>query len=151
MRPPYFYPPTYTMNAFQMPYAGFSPFAMRPPIPMQAPFPMQPQIPVQPQIPLQAATGAMPRIDSFLANANSLFNNAQKFTPYFQQAAPMFKNLPALWKIYKGFKDTPADSDFELESTAPQATGPAQPQPQSQVPLTPRPSVPRIYQPPFDF
>ena len=94
MRPPYFYPPTYTMNAFQMPYAGYSPFAMRPPIPM----------PIQAPIP---PTSAMPKLDSILAGANSLFNNAQKFTPYMQQAAPMFKNLPALWRIYKGFKQQP--------------------------------------------
>ena len=166
MRPPFFYPPQYAMNAYQMPqmpqvpqapqvpqmpYQSFSPFGMRPPIPMQAPVPAPP-------------TSSMPRLDSFLQGADSLFTGAQKFTPYFQQAAPMFKNLPALWRMYKGFKQAPGDEDessFSLESSLEDIAPPPRQRrsrrpdrsapEQRTVPLVSRPSVPRIYQPPLDY
>jgi hypothetical protein len=96
-----------------------------------------------------AAAGAVPQLDTFLAGANSLFTNAQKFTPYIQQAAPMFKNIPALWRMYKGFKQQP-DLDDSTSIARPVRRENTSPPPQSQ-PITTRPSVPRIYQPPYNF
>ncbi|MGN7476590.1 VrrA/YqfQ family protein [Solibacillus silvestris] len=147
MRPPYYFPPQALMNR--------APVAPR--FPMYAPYvmrsPYMNQIPVPPQIPPQAVGGA-PKLESFLAGANSLFNNAQKFTPYIQQAAPMFKNLPALWRLYKGFKDTP-DDPLESSTVAMPKERPfrARPSRQTEEPVrsaTPKPSVPMIFQPPFE-
>lgn len=124
-----------------MPYAFY-----RPPMPIPMQMPMQ--MPVQG--PMQAAGG----LSGFLANANTLMSNAEKFTPYMQQLTPMMKNLPALWRIYKSFKQSPESP------VAPSTAGP--PQQASQSPLsrqrepspvqqpvirTARPSVPKIYQP----
>ena len=129
-----------------MPYAFY-----RPPIPY-APVP---------QAPVQAAAGALGAtgggLNGFLANANALMTNAEKFTPYVQQLSPMMKNLPALWRMYKSFKSTPESSavptarmpvqqqrqnESPIQSIQRQPTNSPQP-----VPLTPRPSVPKIYQP----
>lgn len=147
MRQPFYSPPNFMMN--QMP------MSMPPRFPMYAPYfaraPFVSQMPIPPQIPAQAVGGA-PRLESFLAGANSLFSNAQKYTPYIQQAAPMFKNLPALWRLYKGFKDSPD----VLESTT--AVTPRERRSsnrdnrlaQQNTPLQNRPSVPMIFQPPFE-
>ena len=153
MRPPYYFPPQGFMN--QMPVA--------PRFPMYAPYMMQTpymnQIPLPPQMPGPAqAIGGAPKLDGFLAGANSLFNNAQKFTPYIQQAAPMFKNLPALWRLYKGFKDTPdplESSTVAMPGERPSRDGLFRNRPSRQTeepvrPITSRPSIPKIFQPPFE-
>ena len=179
MRPPNYFPPQGMMQ--QMPIAPrfpmYAPNFMRSPftnqmpmppqmpmqgqIPMQGQMPMSGQMPMPPQMPIQAAGGA-PKLESFLAGANSLFSNAQKYTPYIQQAAPMFKNLPALWRMYKGFKDSPDPLESstvnmpEERSTMPvekrsSRQRPRQRQQQQPVSSTnPRPSVPMIFQPPTE-
>ncbi|WP_175991013.1 VrrA/YqfQ family protein [Bacillus sp. Marseille-Q1617] len=48
-------------------------------------------------------------ISSFLSNTQQVLNAAQQFGPMIQQYGPMVKNLPALWKLYRGFKDLSAD------------------------------------------
>ncbi|AWE06827.1 hypothetical protein DCE79_05195 [Lysinibacillus sp. 2017] len=174
MRPFNFGPPSYTMNQIPIPprFPMFAPNFMRTPFTSQMPIPPQipPQIPSQfpsqfpsqlptqfpTQLPTQAVGGA-PRLESFLAGANSLFTNAQKFTPYVQQAAPMFKNLPALWRLYKGFKGSPDDDVLDSSTAvAPvERRGRRQRQQQEQqeqqrTPLKNRPSVPMIFQPPFE-
>lgn len=189
MRPPFYYPSGYFMNTMpmQMPmrYPMFSPYQMRGPMFSQMPMQMPRQAPLQSSTPDlaelgaaglagagaaglagAAAAGGTPRLDSFLSGANSLFSNAQKFTPYVQQAAPMFKNIPALWRMYKGFRgnpDTSADLARDIfESTAITPTAPAaqrntQSQPNASrtsrpsTPGTSRPSVPKIFQPPFNL
>ncbi len=168
MRPFNFGPPSYMNQVpiqprFPMFAPNFmrTPFTSQMPIPSQIPSQIPTQIPTQfsaqipTQIPTQAVGGA-PRLESFLAGANSLFTNAQKFTPYVQQAAPMFKNLPALWRLYKGFKGSPDDDVLESSTAvAPvERRGRRQRQQQEQeqpkTPLKNRPSVPMIFQPPFE-
>jgi YqfQ-like protein len=48
-------------------------------------------------------------ISSFLSNTQQVLNAAQQFGPMIQQYGPMVKNLPALWKLYRGFKDLSTD------------------------------------------
>lgn len=169
MRQPFFMPPQGMMP--QMPIAPrfpmYAPYMMRMPMnqmPMNN-MPMNNMPPIPPQFPgagagagVAAATAAAgaPRLEGFLAGANSLFENAQKFTPYIQQATPMFKNLPALWRLYRGFKGSPSPDPLESSTiVAPVERPPRQPRrarqerPQS-VPITPKPSVPMIFQPPFE-
>lgn len=167
MRQPFFMPPQSMMPQMpQMPMAPrfpmYAPYMMRMPMntmPMNA-MPMNAMPPIPPQLPgVPAATAAsaatgVPRLEGFLAGANSLFENAQKFTPYIQQATPMFKNLPALWRMYRGFKNAPDP----LESStivAPVERPSRQPrrsrqQSQQYIPITTKPSVPMIFQPPFE-
>lgn len=150
MRPPYYFPPQAFMN--QMPVT--SRFPMYAPYAMRSPF--MNQMPIPPQIPIQGVGGA-PKLEGFLAGANSLFNNAQKFTPYIQQAAPMFKNLPALWRLYKGFKDTPdplESSTVAMPGERPSKEGPFRNRSSRQTEepvrtLTSRPSVPKFFTPPL--
>lgn len=178
MRPPFGFPPQGYFQPMQMPprFPMYAPNMMRSPIPNQMPqmpqmqqMQQMPQMPGQPPFPQQAVGGA-PKLEGLLAGANSLFNNAQKFTPYIQQAAPMFKNLPALWRLYKGFKDTPDDDQDDVfdddlfeSSTVVAPVAPVerqrprrssrkqrqQPQQQQNIPKKNRPSVPMIFQPPF--
>ncbi len=35
----------------------------------------------------------------------------------FQQYAPMVRNIPAMWKIYQGFKDTSTNEDSDIKTT----------------------------------
>lgn len=46
-------------------------------------------------------------INGFLANTQKVLNTAQQFGPMVQQYGPMIKNLPVMWKLYRGFKDAP--------------------------------------------
>lgn len=167
MRRPFYMPPGGTMP--QMPvtprFPMYAPYMMN--MPMNAPMPMNnmpmnnmppmpPQMPVANAAAAAGAAGAAagaPRLEGFLAGANSLFENAQKFTPYIQQATPMFKNLPALWRMYRGFKNSP---DILESSTivAPVETPPRRQRRSRQTqqpsePRTPKPSLPKIFQPPF--
>lgn len=146
---PFYMPPNYMMNQIPVPprfpmYA--QPFT-------RAPFASQMPMPMPPQMPAQAVSGA-PRLESLIAGANSLFTNAQRYTPYIQQAAPMFKNLPALWRLYRGFKDSPDPLESSIADTSTpsierRSSRTSRSQQQS-APLTPRPSLPMIFQPPFN-
>jgi Sec-independent protein translocase protein TatA len=50
-------------------------------------------------------------INSFLNNTQQVLKTAQQVGPMVQQYGPMVKNLPAMWKLYRGFKDAAADDD----------------------------------------
>lgn len=154
MRPPFYYPPNYTPMNY-MPVQHMSPFFMRPnfPVPpMPTAVPPIPNLPIGPAAALSATalpqTAAQLPLTGFLANAQSLFNQAQQFTPYFQQAAPMLKNLPALWRMYRGFK---GDDSDESTSTIPPAETKKSKQQHKPTPVITRPSTPKIYQPPYHF
>ena len=174
MRPPYYFPPQAMMN--QMPVAPrfpmYAPYMMRGPASYPGPGPgagpgqmmnqMMNQMQMPPQIPVQGA-GNTPKLEGFLSGANSLFNNAQKFTPYIQQAAPMFKNLPALWRLYRGFKDTsdPLESstvslpqEQPKERTRERERGirrnQREQEPVEREKITTKPSLPKIFQPPVE-
>lgn len=135
-----------------MPYAYMRPPMVppvQPPIPppiqaaAQLPFQQPFQQPFQPPAPTGGITG-------FLENANALMANAEKFTPYVQQFSPMVKNLPALWRMYKSFKEPSAPKGSPSAANAPVTNQqPPMPATTQREPMqtSPRPSVPKIYQP----
>ncbi|SOC20934.1 YqfQ-like protein [Ureibacillus xyleni] len=116
-----------------------------------------------------------PKLDSFMNTANKWLATAQSFQPLIQQATPMLQNLPALWKLYKGFQSTPKNTeeeifDDELDDEPYYEPEPEKPKrrrerPSQRVrseqteqkhkpkpkPITSQPSMPRIFQPPYHF
>jgi hypothetical protein len=48
------------------------------------------------------------KMESYMQTANQFLNTAQQFAPVVQQFAPMVQNLPAMWRLYKGFQSLPA-------------------------------------------
>ncbi len=58
------------------------------------------------------------KIESFMDTCNRFLATAQGFQPYIAQATPLLRNLPALWRLYKGFSSTPkGDEDDDYESS----------------------------------
>ena len=109
---------------------------------------------------LAGAAGKGFQLDQLVNGANSLYNTAQKFMPIVQQAKPMFNNLPALWKLYKGFKGLPDDNSTDdrshdsFDSTsdyeyAESGSDPYIKNYKKVEPLVTKPSVPKIFQPSF--
>ncbi len=47
------------------------------------------------------------KMESYMQTANQFLNTAQQFAPVVQQFAPMVQNLPAMWRLYKGFQSLP--------------------------------------------
>lgn len=103
------------------------------------------------------AAGRGFQLDQLVNGANSLYNTAQKFMPIVQQARPMFNNLPALWKLYKGFKGLPDQDDsnderrndrYESKSDYYESSSDKYIKNHKKAePLVTKPSVPKIYQP----
>lgn len=62
-------------------------------------------------------------LNKFLANTQQVLNTAQQIGPMIQQYGPMVRNLPAMWRLYKGFKNATAeedaDADADTESDSP--------------------------------
>jgi YqfQ-like protein len=48
-------------------------------------------------------------LTGFLNNTQQVLKTAQSFGPMIQQYGPIVKNLPMMWKLYKGFKDLPTE------------------------------------------
>ncbi len=59
------------------------------------------------------------RIDQFLQSTGQFMKTAQTYAPYVQQAVPMFKNIPALFRLYKGFQNAPNANE---KSTPPKSS-----------------------------
>lgn len=145
MRPPHFYSnmPPFPPNQFvpRPPQYGYRP----------GPFPQA----TPPRTPnFQQPPKAAPRLDSILETANRFLATAQSFQPYIQQAAPMIRNLPALWKLYRGFQSVPSqgqgvEQEISLENSRPTTNVRSESTPKQSY--SPKPSLPKIYQPPFDF
>lgn len=60
-------------------------------------------------------------INGFLTNTQKVLNTASQVGPMIQQYGPLVRNLPAMWKIYKGFKkagNTEDNSKNSLESSS---------------------------------
>ncbi|WP_075982327.1 VrrA/YqfQ family protein [Bacillus massilinigeriensis] len=60
-------------------------------------------------------------ITGFLQNTQKVLSAAQQIGPMVQQYGPLVKNLPAMWRLYKGLKDAPSgeeesNQDVEMES-----------------------------------
>lgn len=88
-----------------------------------------------------------PRFDSFMEAANKFISTYQSFQPIIAQATPMLRNLPALWKLYKGFQSiptqpSPKNEDFFKETQPIRNEAPRHELPKGK-------SYPRIFQPPF--
>lgn len=109
-----------------------------------------------------------PKLDSFMDTANKFLATAQSFQPLIQQASPMIRNLPALWKLYKGFQGLPKANETEDQPRQDKRGDQGRREKQSrresfdtfetpsQMPrrtddLTMKPSTPRIFQPPYNF
>jgi Sec-independent protein translocase protein TatA len=50
-------------------------------------------------------------LNKFLANTQQVLNTAQQIGPMIQQYGPMIRNLPAMWRLYKGFKNASAEEE----------------------------------------
>jgi YqfQ-like protein len=48
-------------------------------------------------------------LTGFLNNTQQVLRTAQSIGPMIQQYGPIVKNLPMMWKLYKGFKDLPTE------------------------------------------
>lgn len=85
------------------------------------------------------------KLENYMQTADRFLATAQQFAPLVQQFAPMVSNLPAMWRLYKGFQSMPDQpSTGGINRPASAQTGA-----QAQAPSTgPRPSMPRIFQPP---
>ncbi|MBS4217131.1 hypothetical protein KHA96_02245 [Bacillus sp. FJAT-49711] len=56
-------------------------------------------------------------INSFLSNTQNVLNTARQIGPLVQQYGPVVRNLPAMWRLYKGFKSIPAgDSEDDAKA-----------------------------------
>ena len=110
MRPQSFHrhtPPGRAFNQFQGPRGNFGGRPSRFPQPGMMPPPGFGPAPG----PGIGAGGGSPKLQSFMDTANRFLATAQSFQPLVQQATPMFRNLPALWRLYKGFQGLPKTSD----------------------------------------
>jgi hypothetical protein len=50
-------------------------------------------------------------ISGFLNNTQQMIKTAQSIGPMVQQYGPIIKNLPVMWKLYKGLKDTNVETE----------------------------------------
>lgn len=60
------------------------------------------------------------KISSFLNNTQNVIRTAQQIGPMVQQYGPLVKNLPAMWRMYKGLKS--ADTEEETASNVTEST-----------------------------
>nr|WP_305367690.1 VrrA/YqfQ family protein [Bacillus sp. V3B] len=56
-------------------------------------------------------------INGFLTNTQKVLTTAQQMGPMIQQYGPIVKNLPAMWKLYRGFKDAPDSTETDKNNT----------------------------------
>lgn len=133
------YPPPYFRR---MPYVPYPPNYYR-------------SMPVNPTPPA-AAAGGVSKIDQFLKTTDQLMKTAENYKPYIQQAQPLLKNLPALWKLYKGFSAPTPSTDNRRETRPSNTRRPRTNESRSSrveesrpAVVKENPSTPMIYQPPF--
>jgi len=85
------------------------------------------------------------KMEQYLQTADRFLSTAQQFQPMVSKVAPMVQNIPALWKLYRGFQSTP--SAGAAAGTAGAATQAVSRAAASSIPGGI--SQPRIFQPPF--
>ncbi|MEH7272924.1 VrrA/YqfQ family protein [Neobacillus vireti] len=56
-------------------------------------------------------------LTGFLNNTQQVLKSVQSFGPMIQQYGPMVKNLPMMWRLYKGFKDLPSEDKSDKKTT----------------------------------
>lgn len=89
---------------------------------------------------------------SYLQTADKFLNTAQQITPMVRQYAPMFQNVPALWKLYKGFQsmpNVPAAGVNVAANASNAASSAASVARTATSAVSTGASLPRIFQPPF--
>ncbi|MDF2859395.1 MAG: hypothetical protein K0Q87_5246 [Neobacillus sp.] len=64
-------------------------------------------------------------LSGFLNNTQQVLQTAQSLGPMIQQYGPIVKNLPAMWRLYKGLKDAPSE-ETAVESSS-NDSGPQEP------------------------
>ena len=57
-------------------------------------------------------------INSFLTNTQKVLNTAQQVGPLVNQYGPIVKNIPMMWKLYRGLKDAPEFNKNKDDSKA---------------------------------
>lgn len=82
------------------------------------------------------------RMEQYLQTADRFLSTAQQLTPMVQKVTPMVQNLPALWKIYRGFQNMPDATNLGGATRAATTAATA-------VSRSSGLSQPRIFQPPF--
>lgn len=65
-------------------------------------------------------------LNGLLNNTQTVIKTAQQLGPVIQQYGPLVRNLPSLWKLYKGLKDVTSDNENsdsnESENSAHEST-----------------------------
>jgi hypothetical protein len=56
-------------------------------------------------------------INSFLTNTQKVLSTAQQVGPLVNQYGPIVKNLPMMWKLYRGLKDAPEFNENQEQSS----------------------------------
>ncbi|WP_248508889.1 YqfQ family protein [Sporosarcina sp. NCCP-2222] len=84
------------------------------------------------------------KMEMYMQTANRFMNTAQQYAPLIQQFAPMIQNLPAMWKLYKGFQSIPS-AGTAAQGAANAAAAAA---PRAAARAAAGVSTPRIFQPP---
>ncbi|MBT2687102.1 hypothetical protein J7I93_02775 [Bacillus sp. ISL-47] len=87
-------------------------------------------------------------INGFLNNTQKVLNTAQQIGPMVQQYGPLVRNLPAMWKLYRGLKDVPEEqASQEKDKTNTEVKAPAKQAPlqrkKAETDNKPEPSVSR--------
>jgi hypothetical protein len=69
-------------------------------------------------------------LTGFLNNTQQVLNSVQSITPMIQQYGPLVKNIPMMWKLYKGFKDLPTEEQSEeIKPDIPEESAPSTKEP----------------------
>lgn len=128
------YPPPYFRR---MPYVPYPPNYYR-------------TMPVNPT----GVAGGVSKLDQFLKTTDQLMKTAENYKPYIQQAQPLLKNLPALWRLYKGFSAPAPTADNRRDTrvsgtTTSRPNGSRSSRGSRPTEVKENPSTPMIYQPPF--
>ncbi|MDW0108964.1 VrrA/YqfQ family protein [Sporosarcina aquimarina] len=86
--------------------------------------------------------GTPSKPEMYMETANRLISTVQQYAPIVQQFAPMIQNIPAMWKLYRGFQSLPdAGAAGSVAASAAQSAPAAA--------AVPRPSIPKVFQPPI--
>lgn len=71
-------------------------------------------------------------ISGFLSNTQQVLKTAQQFGPMIQQYGPLVRNLPSMWRLYKGLKNMP-DAEEDSGEQPTEDSKPAEEQPKKKV------------------
>lgn len=87
------------------------------------------------------------KMEQYLQTADRFLTTAQQFQPMVNKVAPMVQNIPALWKLYRGFQNIPSAGAGAAAGAASATSQAVSRAAASSIPSGI--SQPRIFQPPF--